>query len=195
MRSISRSPLRHGSIFTVAVAAAIGCGSSSSSSGRGDAGPPADAASDAGPDAAPACGPGKSDPGQLRCGTETCTTPSQVCCYHAPNEPRCTTAADCAAADGFSFECDEDSDCAASGAYCCSGVVARNPDGTSVGVTVGTSCTTDPTSCLPQPGVGSSSFEACQVDSECHGGAGPCVAQTCDGQCIHLCGLSGNCHE
>jgi hypothetical protein len=49
--------------------------------------------------------------------------------------------------------------------------------------------------CLPQPGVGNSSIEACQVDSECHDTSAGCVAQTCDSQCIHLCGLSGNCQK
>jgi hypothetical protein len=185
---------------TAAVVWPAACGGSSGTgSGTTDAGQhsldapsetTADASAEAFPDVTPSCGPGQSDPGQLRCGAQTCTTPAQVCCYDGSSQPHCANRGACNAP---SLACDEDTDCAPSGSYCCTGVVPVEPDGASFGITQGTICTTDPTLCLPMPGVGNSSAEACQIDSECHNSPTGCIPQSCQGQCIHLCEHLPNC--
>jgi hypothetical protein len=182
---------------SVAVAGAlsilVGCGASSAPSPGVDSGVPDATSSDSGtapPEAGndASCGPGSPTPGQVRCGTTQCATPAEVCCYDQGG-PRCATAASCNAS---SIACEESTDCAPTGSYCCSATGVLQPDASFSQVTVVTFCTTDPTMCLPQPGVGNSSVLACEVDSECAGTGSTCVSHVCDfGQCVRLCGPSG----
>jgi hypothetical protein len=166
--------------------AVAACGTSSGPGDGGDADAVAqEAAADVADaaDGSVACGPGTPDPGEVRCGAARCHTPSEVCCYDGA--PHCTPTGGCQAPH---IDCDESTDCAASGAYCCSGIAVQARDAAVV-VYQATFCTTDPTACVPRPGVGNSSAEACQVDSECHGTGVTCVPQVCGPtQCIRLCG-------
>jgi hypothetical protein len=175
------------------LAGLVGCGSSAggppsspdASSAKDSNAPAPEAAADA------SCGATAASPGQVRCAATMCTTPAEVCCYDQAT-PRCVAAAAC---NGSSIACDESTDCAPSGAYCCSGTSVVEPDAGFPQVTVGTFCSTSPMTCLPQPGVGSSSTLACQVDSECTGTGSSCLSHVCSfngfSQCIRLCGPAG----
>lgn len=162
----------------------------------GDSGTPTDIGGVDGGTDAPASDvnttPRQSDPLQVKCGTETCVVPGEVCCYGSVvggGQDRCEPSnATCSAPNRA---CDETADCP-SGQICCSGAAVL-PRGSTLGGFAGTTCVdkTAPHNCLPEPGVGKSSVQVCKKDDECT--KGPCILEDCYGYPLATCGGSVDC--
>jgi hypothetical protein len=131
------------------------------------------------------------DPGEIRCGSATCTVPGDVCCHGSVSPggvDECLPKADCKAPNRA---CDETADCA-TGELCCTGASVLPRDATVSGF-AGTFCVdaASPGSCAPEPGVGKSSVPACKSNAECS--TGECVSESCYGYPLMTCGGSVDC--
>ncbi len=166
-----------------------GAGGAGAGGSGGSGGMDAGAAGSGG--GAGAIAPTPPDPGMLRCGSGSCTVPGEVCCFESVSPggaDHCALSADCKAPNRA---CDENADCP-SGQLCCTGLSVL-PQGAVVGGFAGTFCVdpASPGSCLPKPGVGNSSVQACKASSECTDGE--CVLESCYGYPLMTCGGSGDC--
>jgi hypothetical protein len=121
-----------------------------------------------GPDGGFACTPGK-----LSCGTATCDTPSQECCYgtgSGSSETCVTSGGTCA---GNVQECAEKSDCP-DGEICCLKVTDTSGDFT-ITCQAGTTC----------PAGGLANAQICTTNAECS--TGKCAVYNCMGQLTEAC--------
>ncbi len=176
----------------------LACGSTSDDGGAatggataGGAGGTGGGAAGGGAGGAGGIAPLTPDPGQLKCGTEVCNVPGQICCHESAGGgvDRCVASlTDCKAPNRA---CDETGDCA-SGEICCTGTAVL-PAGSALGGFAATRCVDKnaPVNCLPQAGVGKSSVQACKTDVEC--AAKTCIAEACYGYPLMTCGGSGDC--
>ncbi|MBI5478099.1 MAG: hypothetical protein HY906_04545 [Deltaproteobacteria bacterium] len=113
------------------------------------------------------------DPGLLGCGSEACTTATQLCCIADNGTVGCVPdSAHCA---GLERACDEAADCAG-GDRCCVPMTAR------VFPAYRTQCAPD---CSTSHGF---FFQVCKTSSECPTGV-DCLMQRCDAGTVQTCGL------
>ena len=120
------------------------------------------------------------DPGQVRCGTDTCTPPVTACCVEPDGGTLCVGQQIC---NGRTIGCDETGDCTSGDVCCYSPAGAGFPD-------VFSACA--PHDCIRN----SIAYQACKSTADCAGTGMLCVAQTCGGVVFGTCGgiAPADCH-